>query len=329
MGITAFSGPNLTFGLTRSASGGIQEYNEQRGPDVSDAGYALYDPRPAYNYMPGGPVAAKTWGWWGSVGRVDAKPGTFTPVTIASCQQPVSGTALTLATGSSGCVTTGVTLVPASNPNTTVTVLAMDSTYATVPVGLSWGQAGTINSWDPQLAVSRCITILKATTSAGDDAGTYTIQGFDIYGYAMTETITGTSSTGSSVYNGVKAFKYIRSITPGGTIGSTTISVYPSNTYGFPLPVRSGWQAEMWLGLSSNMVQATAQTTLITFAATLTPTATGPDVRGTWASTNLSSNSSNFMFIQVRPRAQDVNNMTTTYAATASWPWLGIDQYSS
>lgn len=330
MGINAFSGPNLTFGLTRSASGGIQEYNEQRGPNVADAGYALYDPRPPYAYYPGSPVTAKTWCWWNSYGRVDCKPGTFTLVTIAATQTPVAGTALTLATASSGCVTTGVTLVPASNPQTTVTgLLAIDSTYATVPVGQACGSAGTVTAWDPQLALSRTITFEKSSTTGDDSGATYTIQGYDIYGYAMTETITGTSSTGSTSYNSQKAFKYIKSITPGGTIGATNISVHPSNTFGFPLAVREGWQAELWQGLSSNMVQMTSQTSLITFASTVTATATTPDHRGTWASTNLSSNSSNYVFMQVRPRAQDVLNMTQTVLSSGYWLWLGMDQYSS
>lgn len=326
MGITAIPGPNISFGLTRSASGGIQEYNEQRGPSVADLGYAMYDPRPNFAYMPGQGVTAKTWSWWGSVGRVDAKPGTFSLVTIAATQQPVSGTALTLATGSSGSVTVGVTLRPSSNPQTTVTVLAMDSTYATVPTGLAFGQAGSITAWDPQLAVTRGITFEKSSTTGDDSAGTYTIAGYDLYGYAMTETITGTSSTGSTSYVSQKAFKYIASITPGGTIGATNVSVHPNNTYGFPLAVREAWQTELWLGLSTNQTQLATQSTLITFASTVTATATTPDVRGTWASTNLSSNSSNFMFIQVRPRAQDIYNTASTYASTGYWLWLGMDQ---
>lgn len=328
MGITANSGPFVSFGLTKSASGGIQEYNEQRGPSVFDAGVAMADPRPAYTYQPGSPVTTKTWGWWKCFGRIDCKPGTFTAVTIATTQVPVAGTALTLQTVSSGCVTAGVVLHPSSNPQASVTVLAIDSTYATVPSGLAFGQSGTITCWDPQLALSRTISLDRAST-LDDTAATYTIQGYDIYGYKLTETITGTSSQGSTNYQSVKAFKYIESITPAGTLGTTGLTVRPTNTYGLPLAAREGWQFQAWLGLSSNQVQLTAQTSLLLFGSTITNTATSPDVRGTWASTNTSSNSSNFLFVQVRPRAQDIQNMASTYLSTAYWLWLGADQYSS
>jgi hypothetical protein len=329
MGITALSGPRLTFGLTRTSTGGVQEYNEQRGADMADCGHAMMDPRPEYTYRPGSGVTRKTWGWHGGVGAVDCKPGTFTVGSVAASQQPVSGTALTLATGSSGCVTIGVTLAPASNPGNPVSVIALDSTYATVPVGLAFGQTGTESLWDPQVALSRGITIEKSSTTSDDSAGTYTIQGYDIYGYAMTETITGTSSTGSTSYNSNKNFKYIQSITPGGTIGATAVSVHPNNTYGFPMAVWAGHQVELWMGLSSNIAQVTTQTTLITFGATLTPTATTPDVRGRWASTNLSSNSSNYVYIRVRPRPQDIQSMSATYSSTGTWLVTGAPHYSS
>lgn len=328
MGITANSGPHLAFGLTRSASGGVQEYNEQRAPSLFDAGIALYDPRPPYGYMPGQGADAKTYGWWHGVGRVSGKPGTFTAVTIATTQVPVSGTPLTLQTVSSGCVTAGVTLIPASNPNARVSVLAIDSTYATVPSGLACGQTGSITMWNPQLAISRTISLDRAST-LDDTAATYTIQGYDIYGYKITETITGTSSQGSTNYQSQKAFKYIESITPGGTIGSTGLTVRPTNTYGFPIAVREGWQAELWMGVSSMSAPVTNQTSLLTFGSTVTNTSTTPDIRGTWASTNLSSNSSNNIFIEVRPRAQDIQNMCGSYASTSYWLWLGADQYSS
>lgn len=330
MVISAIPGPYVQFGLTRAASGNVQEYNEQRAPNVNDAGDSMMDPRAPYVYQPGSASNTKTWAWWDNYGSVDCKPGIISSVGISSAQQPVAGTALSLSTTSSGCITAGVTLIPASNPNTTVSVLAIDSTYATVPVGLACGQTGAITMWDPQIALSRAIVIEKSSATSDDSAGTYTIQGYDIYGYKMTETITGTSSTGSTSYVSQKAFKYIQSITPGGTIGATTVQVHPSpGLYGFPLAVRAGWQAEMWMGLSSNMVQVTTQSSLLVYGSTVTNTSTTPDVRGTWASTNLSSNSSNFVYIRVRPRPQDIYNMTTTVTTTGSWLWLGADQYSS
>lgn len=328
MGVTAIPGPQVSFGVTQTSTGGIQEYNDERGPNLNYGGNALYDPRPEVSYQPGSPVGTKVYGWWDNKGIVDGKPGTFSAVTIATTQVPVAGTPLTLQTASSGCITAGVTLTPTSNPNTTVSVLAIDSTYATAPRSLAWGTGGTVRTWDPSNAISRTL-MLTRSASQDDTAATYTIQGYDIYGYKMTETITGTSSTGGSSYAGQKAFKYIQSITPAGTLGSTGMTVTVTNTYGFPLAVNRASQTELWMGLSTNMAIVGTQSTLLTFACTVTNTATTPDVRGTWASTNLSSNSSNIITMWVRPRAADIANMGTTYTSTGAWTWLGAPQYSS
>lgn len=324
MGITAWPGPNLTFGITRTSSGAVQEYNDQQGPNVAYAGNMLYDPRPEYGYMPGQGVTAKTWGWWANKGLVDATPGTWTDVTVAASQTPTAGTALTLSTGSSGAVTVGVTLQPATKDDP-VTVIAFDSTYANVPQGLDFGESGSISGWDPRLAVTRGVTILKSCTT-GSSLATFTIQGYDLYGYAITEVLTGTSTDGSTNIGSVKAYKYIESITPGGTVGTTAVSVRLSSVLGFPLPVRSGAQVVLKTGTSTS-IAVTAISSLITYAATLTPTATGPDVYGTVSIT--ASNNTAQYWIEVTPRAQDIQNMTATYSSTGNWLWLGLPQYSS
>ena len=102
MGITANSGPFISYGISLSASGAVTEYNEQRGPSLVDLGDALLDPRAPYGYQPGQGASAPTMGFWGLQGIVDFIPTTVSSNNIASQQTPVSGTPLTLNTASSG-----------------------------------------------------------------------------------------------------------------------------------------------------------------------------------------------------------------------------------
>lgn len=329
MVITANSGPNISFGLTRSASGQVQEYNEERGPDIADCGNMIGDPRGVYGYQPGSGVGANVYGWYNGVGTIDCVPTTISTNAVALTQSSTTtGATIVLSSVSNGNVTIGVTLTPADGSSAR-TVIAIDSTYSTFPRGLEFGQVGTVTAWDATTLLGRNVTIAKGS-SLDDTAGTYTIQGFDIYGNKMTETITGTSSQGSSNYTSRKMFKFIQSITVGGTPGSSTISVGVGDTYGFPLAVHDGSQVNVWSGLSSNGNWLSAQSSLMVFASTVTQTATTPDVRGSWASSIASSTANGQRVkIVVTPRVQDVQVMTTTYASSGPHMWLGVDQYSS
>jgi len=73
MGIVANSGPNITYGVTVSASGAVAGYNESRGPSLSDLGDGMLDPRSQYNYgyQPGGAVDTKAYGFYGLQGIID------------------------------------------------------------------------------------------------------------------------------------------------------------------------------------------------------------------------------------------------------------------
>ena len=330
MGITANPGPLVSFGLTRTSTGGVQEYNEQRGPDVSDCWNILGDPRAPFVYRPGSAVTTETYGWFNGLGVIDCSPTTLSCNGIALSQQPVAGTAITLSTVNTGNATINVSLTPSSG-GSAVTVLSIDSTYSTFPRGLSFGQSGTVTAWDPATLIARQVTIGRAT-GADDTGATYTIQGFDTYGYAVTETITGTSSTGNSTYASRKAFKFIRSITPAGTLGATAIYVGVNDTYGFPMAVKDGSMVQIWSGLSSNGSWLSAQSSLMTFWSTGTQTATTPDIRGVWAST-IASNSTSAtpqrVKIVVTPDAGDFYSMTQTYTSTGPCNWLGDNQYSS
>lgn len=331
MGITAFTGPLVSFGVTLTASGGVQEYNEERGPATLDSGTMLADPRGPYSYKPGEAVGSGPWGWFGDQAVVDCAPGTISTNAVALVTaSPTAGTAIALSSVSNSVVTVGVTLTPADGSSNR-TVIALDSTYAVAPHGLTYGTGGSVHAWDSRTGLQRQITISRAASQDGT-AETWTIQGFDKYGYKVTETITGTSSTGGSVFTSRKTYGYIQSITPAGTITSTNVVIGVNDTYGFPLAVHQPCYVQIWSGPSSGMNLLTAQSSLITLAATATATSTTADVRGTWAST-IASNSTQAapqrVCIKVQPADYDMAAMTTTFASNAAQQWLGVNQYSS
>lgn len=133
------------------------------------------------------------------------------------------------------------------------------------------GAGGCMRYWNPTWAISRTLIL---TNNGNDTSGTYTFAGYDIYGYPMTQTVTGPST---STVSTTKAFKYITSITPAGTIASTSVSVGTNDVFG--LPLRSDWAAYLNL-YWNNAVVAPASMGFVA-ADINTPTALTGDVRGT------------------------------------------------
>lgn len=323
MGITAESGPHISYGLTTAASstgvtGQPADYNAQRAPDASDMGYGILDPRSAYNYAPGGDVLAKTFLLYNSRGYVDFVPSSASSnaFTISSNAAPVAGTALTL-TPSSAKGTYSTTII-APESGATVSVIAIDSTAAY----LAFGTAGTINAWNPGAGTGRCISI---TTSSSGDAGTYSVAGRDMYGFKMTETV----ATSSIAFTTQKAFKYISSITASTTVTSTGVSIGLSDTFGFPLKVPyigHDFLVRLNTTVYSSVTTgvAVSSASIILASTVATQTSTTPDVRGTYASST-ASNGTVRLQIAVTPSASAVNAIT---AADVS-PLFGGVQYSS
>lgn len=91
------------------------------------------------------------------------------------------------------------------------------------------GTGGPIRFWNPNWMLSRTLIL---TNNASDTSGTYVVAGYDVYGYPMTQTLTGPNN---STVSTTKAFKYITSITPQGTINSTSVSVGTNDDFGLPL----------------------------------------------------------------------------------------------
>lgn len=133
------------------------------------------------------------------------------------------------------------------------------------------GAGGCMRYWNTNWALARTLVI---TTNADDTGGTFTVAGYDAYGYPMTQTVTGVSS---STVSTTKAFKYVASVTPAGTINSTAISVGTNDVFG--LPLRTDWAA--YLNLYWNNAVVAPGSMGFTAADITTATALTGDVRGT------------------------------------------------
>ena len=200
--------------------------------------------------------------------------------------------------------------------------------------GVAFGQAGTINIWNPNTVCGRAITI---SASAAGDGGTWSIAGRDVYGFKVTETISAPFAGGSATSK--KTYKYISSIIACTTLQSTAILVGTADTYGFPLLVQHPAYVTIWFGGSSNATLITVSTGNHTFGSSLpTATSTNGDVRGTY-STSAASNSTGttinrlVMFVSptVGPGAAALSSYSGLNQITAaSWYGLfGANQFSS
>ncbi len=271
---TAFKGPLIVYGQ-RPPRGTAGSENPRLGPSIFWGGIGFIDSRWGYNRtVPG------AFGWYGSNLLLDVVPSTLSAVNIAAAQVPVAATALTLvsATGS------GVTVLAAAQGVATAGNIAIIPSGALALDGVGgfvgFGSADPTNSswqdikfYDPTKSVARNVRI----TSAGNDSGaTFTVAGYDIYGVAMSETITGANAT---VASGKKAFKYVVSVTPAGTLSGANASVGTGDVYGFSLSVA----LFPYVDIFWNNALITSPTGFVVPDATSPATATTGDVRGTYA----------------------------------------------
>src|SRR6185437_120219 len=87
--------------------------------------------------------------------------------------------------------------------------------------------------------------------SGSDDSGiTFTASGYDIYGYPMSETVTG-AAIGTAT--GKKAFKFITGITHTGSVAGT-LTIGTTDIYG--LPIRSDFFGDVEINWNSAAITA-------------------------------------------------------------------------
>lgn len=127
--------------------------------------------------------------------------------------------------------------------------------------------------------VPRAVTI----SSGGVDTGiTFTVNGFDVYGKVMSETITGGST---ATVTGKKAFKSIISVTHTGSVAGT-VTVGTADVFGLPVAVVN---VAYIVNVKWDSTLAANAGTFVAADAT-TATATTGDVRGTYAQAGTASN---------------------------------------
>lgn len=271
MAITAFDGPLVTFPTSNTT--GLTQSNPQGGPSIFTHGVMLADQRAQYAYAPGNDVTKGVFGWLSlNCQTLDQVPYTTTVNNLAGAQTATAGTALTLRSASATGVTSGVTITSALTGQIVTGLLAIDSAMTAV----AYGSAGTVRVWNPTTALSRTIRIWS---NGNDTTGTFVVAGYDIYNFPLSQTVTGAAgAAGTAVLaETTKAFKYLASVTPAGTLNSTGVTVGTGDTFG--LPLRADRASELSISLGNTAIVAS---TGFTAAVTTTATVTSGDVRGTY-----------------------------------------------
>jgi hypothetical protein len=270
MSISAFKGPLIQQNGNPLGSAGTLSANQNpdAGPSLWNHFDGLLDPRYMFTY--GGTLGeSKCYGFLtGGAGFqcINAVPSAIAAANIAASQTPAAA-ALTLVSSSGAGITVSTSITRADTGATVTGLLAIDSAASSV----AFGQTGNVNIWDPSTMLSRNVRI----TSGGNDSGiTFLVSGYDVYGFPMSEAITGANA---GVASGVKAFKYIASITPSASV-ATTCSAGTGDVIG--LPIRADVVGQCIINYNSTLVTAG---TGFTAAVTTTATTTTGDVRGTYA----------------------------------------------
>lgn len=240
--------------------------------------------------------------------------GTTLTVTAASAAPLVvgmvlSGTGVTTGTFISGYLTgtggTGTYTVSTSQTasSTTITAVQPDVFSAHLP----FGQAQTIQLWNPQALVGRAVSV---TGSASATGGNILVSGYDIYGYPMSEVIAAPAS--ATTVNGKKAFKYIASVVPQFTDAGHTYSVGTTDIIG--LPLRSDFFGDILITYPNTTLITSS--TGYTAAVTATATTTTGDVRGTYALQSAASTGTNRLIVRQNPAAYNVGSTFGLYGNT-------------
>lgn len=320
MGVVANSGPYLSYGITQTSTGQVTEYNEERGPDLSDLGSGLMDPRPFYRYMPGSAVGTKIYSLFNNEAYVDFIPTTVSSNGLVSNgSSGVGGAVLTLTSTGAGVFTTSI-IAPESGATITVTAIGSTTVGSSLPY-VAYGQVGTVAAWNPQAGTGRNITIAM---SSNLDAGSFTILGRDMYGFKMSETL----AAGSTTITGKKAFKYLTSIQASTTLTSTGFLIGYGDIYGFPIKLPyCGVNSIVQLlatSFSSAVPVLLSSATTVLASTVAVQTSTTADVRGTYASTTASNGT---LRVQIYQGIDAVMMGNITAADTSTL--FGATQFSS
>jgi hypothetical protein len=230
--------------------------------------------------------------------------GTLTIGTVCSGTGVTANTTIIgFITGRGGVGTYYVDTPHASGvASTTVTGVAGLYNVPTIPGNVLGGGNGPV-LYNPICMFGRVVSI----TTAANDVGVYTVVGYDVYGYPMSEALT---ANGATTVTGKKAFKYVASVTPvGGTLGATA-TVGVGDVIGFPLFSNSF--SDVTIRWNAGLIVAS---TGYLAGVPLAPTTTTGDVRGTYALQSASDATKRLTVTQSVP-ATLINTMVGVFGPT-------------
>jgi len=219
-------------------------------------------------------------------------------------QLTTTGTYSSVSQGTTGTYQTNSNLTATSG---TVTLAYQNVQQCGVPNN---AQTPSQSNWSPQALLGRAVSV---TAASGATYTTATVNGYDVYGYPMSEAIT---ITAGSAVNGKKAFKYIKSVVLSGGTADTTHAYSVGTADVFGLPLRSDTFGDIIVNSASSLVASTLITAATNYlpADRTTPSATTADVRGTFAAT--SSSGANKLIIRQSPQAYMVPYVTGLFGLT-------------
>jgi hypothetical protein len=292
MSVSRWSGPLIVVGGGPSLPGN-SDTNDTPGPSAFSHGVGLLDNR--FGPFQGSDITAIEPLWYGNdnIYTIDQIPSTISAVNIAAAQAGVSGTPLTLAGASTGITILAAPLSVIAGQVFPTGTLIIDGNPALITLAQLGGGP---SCYDPRTMVARAI---RFTSVGNDSTGTVAVVGVDMYGYMIHETVT---LANAGIATSKKCYKGIISLTPGGTVSGSNISVGTADVYEFPLAV---WEFPLvqiyWAGaLISSSAGYTAPVT------TSPATAITGDVRGTYA-TQSASNGTNRLQVFISPVPWNMN----------------------
>ncbi len=268
---TALSGPMIIYGdRNPQGQGAGGSMNPNKAPSLVWGGMGLFDPRGQYDRIRYGAL-----GFSGTtdIPVIDAAPSTASAVNIAASQSPAAGAITLVSTTGAGItvLAAALTVWPGGNV-IPVGALAIDGPPGLVTFGRAQLSSGNtvVSLYDPTKSLARCVTL----TSGGNDSGiTLTVNGYDVYGYPMTQALAGGNAGAVTT---TKAFKFITSVTHTGSVAGT-LTIGTADLFGLPIRVDTAG----YLSVNYNGVWATTPTTFVGAVTTDPATTSTGDVRGT------------------------------------------------
>lgn len=244
------------------------------------------------------------------IGMTISGTGITAGTTITGYGPTVNASNGASATGFVGSYTVSGAPVAAGTSGSAITITASFANGVQALAIPQNAQTPSIYLWNPQALLGRAVTV---TGASGATSSVFTIRGYDIYGYPMTENISGSASTTAT---GKKAFKFIKSVTPATTSAGGNYSVGTSDVIG--LPLRADFFGELVVNAGASLTATTLVTAATGFVASdqTFATATTGDVRGTYALQTASSTAANRYVIRQTPQPYNVGSIAGLVGTT-------------